>query len=890
MMLRLTNFILLACSIFLLQFQASAQTSTCGTPTNVAVSNIGVTSAKATWAAVTGAIYYRVNVSQSGTTLVKYYSTSQTNATITYLDPATAYSCSVSAVCSGNNVGAASAAVAFSTTANTGCGVPQNVAATIPSGTNIKFTWNAVQGAQSYRIKVSNSSSTVTSTYSTSGTIYTSNNMLSNTTYTYSVAAVCGGIPGAYSASGTITTPTITCGTPSGITSSNITASTARLQWTALAGASYYKIEYKETTAANYTTGSSSSTIYNFYSLKPNTEYTYRISSVCSGVTGTPSATATFTTLTAPACTAPAGVSASNITANGAKLTWSAVAGVTSYRISLLKTGATTPSTYTTSALTYNFTFLDPNTTYTYSAASVCNGIVGVAGASSTFTTLVAPACAAPSNVTTSNITAFTATISWTAVAGANSYRITRTGGGQTVTYGTSMASYNMTGLSSNTTYSFTVASVCSNLVGTPSAAVTMTTLTAPSCVAPSNVTAANIDVQKATITWTPIAGVTYYRIQLQAAGATSVMTYGSSTGTLNLTTLQPNTTYTYSVASTCGSTTNLSPYSAPQTFTTLPVGACNAPTNVTVSNITAFTAKVSWDSVPGVTYWRVQAVPTGTVSTTYSISYKKSFAIPNLNPGVTYDVNVTAVCPVNVYSSPGSTTFSTGAAIPCPDANEPNNSLATATPLTVGTPTSGSLEVAGDMDYFSFSNTTTEPNMKVTLTNLPKDYDMRVYNSAGVVVGSSMKVQTQDEVIKLNNLPVGTYTAQVFGFASAFTPYACYSIKAELGSTPFTLANPNGGGGNGNHTVSSVTAMEFSVFPNPLQTEATVDFSAKTQGKVHIAIADLTGRIVKSYDITVSAAETRFNFDLSELQNGMYLMNINDGISQKSAKLVVNK
>jgi hypothetical protein len=874
----------------MLQFQAVAQNPTCGTPTNLAISNIGAASAKATWTAVAGAIYYRVNVVQAGTTQTTYYSSSQTNLTMSYLNPSTAYSATVAAVCSGSQVSAPSAPVTFSTTINASCGTPQNVTATNGAGTSIQFAWTAVAGAQSYRIKLSNSSSTVTSTYSTAATSYTVTNLQANTTYTYNVSAVCGNIPGAASANATISTPTITCGTPSAATVSNISYNSARLDWPALAGTNYYKIEYKETSAANYITTSTSSLFYNFFSLKPNTSYTYRISSVCSGVTGTPTATATFTTTTAPACNAPSGISVSNITANTARMTWTAVPGVSSYRISLLKAGATTPQTYSTSSTFYNFSYLDANTTFTYTVSSFCGGIVGTPSASNTFTTLPAPACPAPIDVTVTNITSFTATVSWSVIPGAGSYRITRTGGGSTLTYSTSGLSYNVISLTPNTTYSFTVSSVCANVVGTPSAPVSMTTLTAPACNPPSNVTVSNVNVQKATISWTPIAGVTYYKIQLQAANATTPVTYGSSTSSLTLSTLLANTTYTYAVASTCGSTTNVSAYSAPQTFTTLQAGPCNAPTNVAVNSITAFTANVTWDSVPGVTYWKVQVVPTGTISTAFSISYNKTFKVSNLLPGTAYDVNVTAVCPVSVNSSPGSTTFSTPQAVVCPDNNEPNNAIATATPLTVGTYSTGAISVAGDLDYFSFATTGNEPNMKITLTNLPKDYDLKIYNSTGTQVGYSLKGSTMDEIIKLNGLPVGTYYAHVFGFANAFTPYVCYSIKAEISSAPFTLA-PTGGNNSSNSLNSDESArISFNVFPNPVQNEATIDFSAKMQGKVNVAIMDLVGRTIKTYDFNVSAADTRFNVDLSELQNGMYMMNVNNGTNQKSAKLVVNK
>jgi hypothetical protein len=889
MMQRLINLILITCSVLMLHFQATAQNPTCGIPTNVAISNQSVTTATATWAAVTGALYYQIKVAQVGSTITKNYSSSQTISNLTYLDPSTAYTCSVSAVCPGTQVSAPSAAVAFATTANTACGTPQNVTVNNIAGSSATMSWTAVTGAQNYRIKLANSNTTFTTTYYSTPSIYQLNNLVGNTTYTYSVAAVCNNIPGAYSTPATFATPTVTCGTPTGAAVTLITSNSARIGWTALAGANTYKVEYKPTASTgSYSTYTTSSTYVSLYSLVANTDYTYRISAICAGVVGTPSATATFATLVAPACNAPSNITINNITSTGGQMSWTAVSGVNSYRINLIKSGTTVTSTYSTSFTSYNFTYLLPNTTYAYSVSSVCNGVVGTPSAVDYFTTSAAPACNAPTNLTATNVTAFGASLSWTAVPGVSYYRIVRTGGGSTITNSTSAVTMTTTGLSANTTYSFTVASVCNNIAGTPSAPISVTTLAAPACNPPSNVTVGNIDIQKASISWTPIAGVAYYKIQLTAAGATNPSTYSSPNGVLNLTSLQPNTTYTYAVASTCGNFSNVSAYSTPQTFTTLATGACNAPTNVVASGVNSFGATITWDSVPGVNYWRIQIAPVGTATTTFFTTYKASYLATNLLPSTAYSVNVTAVCPVTVYSNPGTTTFTTPLATVCPDANEPNNAIAAATPLTIGVIKTGTIETATDVDYFSFTNTAAEPNLKVTLSNLPKDYDLRLYNAAGVQVGSSMMGGTNNDIIKLANPAVGTYYAHVFGFASAFTPYSCYNIKAELSATPFPLAGGNGG--SNNEVASSESVLEYRVFPNPVQQEATLVFGAKMQGAARVNISDLTGRIVKNYDMNVSGEESRFQLDLSDLQNGMYIMSVRSGAEQKSTKLMINK
>lgn len=882
-MQRLTTLFLL---LFLVSSSLEAQTSSCGTPSNVTVSNVLVTSAKASWAAVQGASYYRIQATKVGTTLVKYYSTAQTNVTMTYLDPNTAYTFTVSSVCPGNAVSTPSAALSFTTTANTSCGTPTNIAVSNISGNSAKFTWSAVSGAQSYRIVVTNLNNNSNITFSTSSLTYQTYSLNANTNYSYTVAAVCGGIPGVASAAQTFSTPQVSCGTTSSINATNISYNTARIEWAALAGANQYRVEYKLSTAANYSTITTSSTFINLYNLVPSSDYIYRVTAVCSGVVGVPTATSLFTTLAAPACNAPTNITVNTVSFNTANISWTASQGASSYRIIVTKSGSTTTLTYGSSLTSVNIYNLEPNTTYSFTVASYCSGIVGSPSAASTFTTTAAPACNAPNDLSFSNVTAYSATATWTAVQGASYYRITRTGGGSTLTYTSSTTTYNVTNLIPNTTYSFTISSVCGQITGNASAPVAITTTTAPSCVAPSNVTVSNIDVQKATFSWTANPGATAYRLQYQAAGTTVTYTYYTTNTSVTLTSLQPSTAYTYSVASACGSSTNLSAYSTPQSFTTLQAGACNAPTNVAATNITSFTAKITWDSVPGVNYWRVQVVPTGGTSTSFYTTFKASYVVANLNPGTSYNVNVTAMCPANVLSSVSSTTFSTAVATVCPDVNEPNNTTINATPLTVGTATSGAIDVTGDNDYFSFSNTATEPNMKITLTNLPKDYDLKIFNSAGTMVGSGMKAQTNDEVIKLPNMPVGTYYAQVYGFAGAFTPYACYSIKAEIANVPFTLgADKNTDFTNNDNT----TELRYSVFPNPVQSQATVRFDEAVRGDVTVKVSDIMGRIVRSYQWNVSASNPMFEVDLNTIENGIYFLNVQQDKVQKTTKLVVN-
>jgi bacillolysin/thermolysin len=55
-----------------------------------------------------------------------------------------------------------------------------------------------------------------------------------------------------------------------------------------------------------------------------------------------------------------------------------------------------------------------------------------------------------------------------------------------------------------------------------------------------------------------------------------------------------------------------------------------------------------------------------------------------------------------------------------------------TAKDIPVNTDISAMISSTSDRDYFKFNNSSTQPHIKVTLTNLPADYDLKLYSADG--------------------------------------------------------------------------------------------------------------------------------------------------------------
>jgi bacillolysin len=72
-------------------------------------------------------------------------------------------------------------------------------------------------------------------------------------------------------------------------------------------------------------------------------------------------------------CSAPTGLTTSNVTSSGATLSWTAVSGATSYNLQYKASTASTYTTVSTTSASYNLTGLAAGTTYNYQVATVCS-------------------------------------------------------------------------------------------------------------------------------------------------------------------------------------------------------------------------------------------------------------------------------------------------------------------------------------------------------------------------------------------------------------------------------------------------------------------------------------------------------------------------------------
>lgn len=301
------------------------------------------------------------------------------------------------------------------------------------------------------------------------------------------------------------TPPTI-----SGVTASSITATGATITWTTNES-SDTQVEYGTTTAYGSSTTLNTSLVtshsQSLSGLTANTLYHYRVKS--KDVAGNLATSSDFfTTLSNPPVISA--VTASNLTATGATITWTTDKPATS-KINYGLTASYTLSTVKDTALVTSHSVtlgsLTSSILYHYQVESSDSGNLTSVSSDQTFTTAAPPSLPAISNIQSSNITINSATITWATDIAADS----QVEYGPTTSYGTSSPldtslltthSVSLTGLSSGITYNYRVKSG-----GSVSINKTFTTVATASDTIPpaavTNLATSNTTTTSITLSWT---------------------------------------------------------------------------------------------------------------------------------------------------------------------------------------------------------------------------------------------------------------------------------------------------------------------------------------------------------------------------------------------------
>ncbi len=307
------------------------------------------------------------------------------------------------------------------------------------------------------------------------------------------------------------------------------------------------------------------------------------------------------------------------------------------------------------------------------------------------------------------------------------------------------------------------------------------------------------------------------------------------------------------------------------------PSTSCGTPTGLNATNITTTTATLNWNAMAGANSYNIQYRKVGTTPFTSTTSATNSKAITGLTALTNYEFKVQAVCFVTgSYSSLSN--FWTG----CPDNYEANNTLATGKSIAVNTPITALIGAAGDIDYFKFNSTTTLKNIKITLTNLPADYDVQLYKSNGTLLKTSANRGTTNETIIYNKAAAATYYIKVYGYNGAYNATSCYTLTAFISASAYK------------GIIDEETEAEFEaamlLFPNPANDNLKVNYTAPSEAAVSIGIYDVTGRLVSSIQNHAVRGFNSYTMDVTHLSKGFYVLTLDSDGERLIEKLIIEK
>lgn len=242
------------------------------------------------------------------------------------------------------------------------------------------LSWGAVSGATTYTVQYKTAvSSTWTTAGNTTTTTYNLSGLTASTAYQWQVKTDCSN----YSTTASFTTTGSggggggTCAAPTGPTTTNITVSSAKLNWLASSGATSYTVQYKLNSSSTWlTAGTTTSATYNLNSLSAGTAYNWRVKANCS--TGYSTAM-TFSTLAGGgggggSCTAPVNLNNVTVAPTSAAISWSPVSGAASYTLQIKYANSNTWYTLGTVSVTQvTISGLQPSTAYNWRVKTNCS-------------------------------------------------------------------------------------------------------------------------------------------------------------------------------------------------------------------------------------------------------------------------------------------------------------------------------------------------------------------------------------------------------------------------------------------------------------------------------------------------------------------------------------
>jgi hypothetical protein len=308
----------------------------------------------------------------------------------------------------------------------------------------------------------------------------------------------------------------------------------------------------------------------------------------------------------------------------------------------------------------------------------------------------------------------------------------------------------------------------------------------------------------------------------------------------------------------------------------------CIAPIGLNVTNISYYSALLNWISVTGAVNYDVRYRVNNTVTWNLITGISSTnFLVSGLTPATLYEFQVQTNCGESQSGFSSSSTFTT-LGPECTDIYEPNESLGTAKAISVNTDVNALIAIAGDLDWFKFNNANNKKRIKITLTDLPANYDVALYNAGGALVAISQNTGTASESIIYNTSTVGTYYINVYGYNGASDLFHCYTLNASVSNSNWKSI--------GADEDDPDAIMDCAVYPNPASTLVNIDINSVSDDKITVRLTDVSGKTISTDEFQAAEGMNHFTIDLNDFRDGVYFMVLTSNDQNYFRKIIIRK
>ncbi len=788
-------------------FMVADETPTCPAPTDLAVETTHPGDATFSW---TSGNDYNLRLREVGGEWM-YFGQVSSPYPVTTLDANTDYEAQAQLDCGSDGLSDWGNLVSFTTLP---CPAPTNLIVSDITLTSAELNWSQSGGGYEWNVEYSTSSDFSSSTTEwVLSSSYSMVNLAPGTTYYVRVQSICPiSIPGGVSDVVTFTTEE--CPAPTNVTVSNITSTTAEINWTQSGAGFEWDIEYS--TSSDFSTYHTVWAIdypWTLDNLVPETTYYVRVKSACyDHIEGGTSAAVTFTT-SSVSCPAPTNLTVTNVTKNSATVDWTETGTATTWFVVL---NNDLDNAIELIGHPYTLLGLTPETEYTVAVYASCD--LDVTSPLSTPVTFTTEGCTAPNDLTLVSAGAVSASLSW---ASGDTYRLryrTASGEWMDATAEGVTSPFSLSGLQTGTAYEVQAQRDCGADGLSPWGNIV--SFTTETCGVPTDLELLSVSANSITITWA--SGLPYnvrYRRTTGESDLWHQVTNKMPPYTING--LLPGNTYRVQVQDICATGGNSSTFSTALVVTTL---SCTTPDDVTVTDITNNSANVTWTS-----------------GSTYNLRYRENggawtnvtgatspYALTGLHPNSFYELQAQKDCGADGLSSWSDVvTFTTAPSIVPTVANITGNSSVcpgntteltatsdvevsylwstgeTSQTITVGpgdysvivTSTTGDELASGIFTVSAKESYTTEDNQSVCQNELPYVWNGESYSTPGNYTKTLTAANGCDSVVTLHLTVNSTYAVtDTRAVCPSELPYTWNGfIFHSAGTQPVTLQTVNG-------------------------------------------------------------------------------------------------